>query len=147
MASVAKAVYACSTLRELLLKHFIATIDLEVTELCKRNSPSMFRRLSTNAMCTFDWQKCVEELKLKAPILLDIVLTLVSKNDGRNKHKSGTAHFPGVCTAIAVILKERNREMCSIQMLLSLVLFTSRVQKQVRNCLFYLLNFSMLSYA
>ena len=104
----------------------------------------MFRRLSTNAMCTFDWQKCVEELKLKAPILLDIVLTLVSKNDGRNKHKSGTAHFPGVCTAIAVILKERNREMCSIQMLLSLVLFMSRVQKQVRNCLFYLLNFSML---
>ncbi len=33
--------------------------------------------------------------------------------------------------AIAVLLKERYREMCGIQTMLSLVLFTSRVQKQV----------------
>ena len=77
------------------------------------------------------FNKCVEELKLKAPTLLDMVLTLAS-NDGRNKRKSGAAHYPGVCTAIAVILKEWNREMFSVQMLPSLVV-TSRVQKQVKH--------------
>ena len=133
MASIAKAVYACTTLRDLLLKKVTATIDAELTDLCKRNTPSVFRRLSIDAMCQFDWKSCVAELKLKAPTLLEIVTTLVSANDGRNKHKSGIAHYPGICMAIAVILKERNREMCSIQMLLSLALFTSRVQKQVKH--------------
>ena len=32
--------------------------------------------------------------------------------------------------ATAIMLKERNREMCGIQTLLSLILFSSHVQKQ-----------------
>ena len=60
-----------------------------------------------------------------------VVTSLVSKNDPRNTRKTGRAHYPSICTGIAIILKERNREMCGIQTLLSLVLFTSRVQKQV----------------
>ena len=131
MVSIAKSVYACDALRDLLLKKVFATMDAELMELCKRNTPSIFRRLPINAMSQFDWCDYIAELQLKAPTLLDIVTILVSRNDGRNKHKSGNVHYPGICTAIAIVLKERNREMCSVQTLLSLVMFTSRVQKQV----------------
>ena len=79
----------------------------------------------------FRWCDCIAELKLKAPILLEVVSALVSCNDSRNKQKRGDVHNPGICMAIAILLKERNREMCGIQTLVSLVLFTSRVQKQV----------------
>ena len=72
------------------------------------------------------------ELKVKAPLTLQLVTALVSKNDSRNKQKCGDAHYPGICMAIAIMLKERDREMCGIQTLLSLILFSSRVQKQVK---------------
>ena len=45
----------------------------------------------------------------------------------RNQQKRGDAH----CMLMAILLKERNREMCGVQTLLSLILFSSRVQKQV----------------
>ena len=73
------------------------------------------------------WCDCIAELKVKAPVILQLVSTLVSKNDNRNQQKRGDAH----CMLMAILLKERNREMCGVQTLLSLILFSSCVQKQV----------------
>ena len=52
MASISAAVYSCTALRDLLLKIILTTIDAELVDLCKRNTPSMFRRLSIDAI---DW--------------------------------------------------------------------------------------------
>ena len=51
-----------------------ATIDGEVTDLC-RNRPFVFRRLSIDAMCHFDWNNCVAELKhtIVASLLMQCV--------------------------------------------------------------------------
>ena len=68
-----------------------------------------------------------------APILLRVLSKIVDKNNHHNQLKQGERHQAGVCMAAALLLKERNREMGGIQRLLSLVLFTSRVQKQVWN--------------
>ena len=67
----------------------------------------------------------------KAPILSRITTSIVKHNDHRNGNKKGTHHIPGMCMAIAILLKERNREMRGIQSLLSLVLFDSHMQKRV----------------
>ena len=74
---------------------------------------------------TFRWGDYYKELDQKAP-LSRIATSIVKHNDHRNK---GTHHIPGVCMAIAILLKERNREMCSIQSLLLLILFQSRAEK------------------
>ena len=67
----------------------------------------------------------VYELEKHAPMVLRIVSCLVTRTDGRNKTKKGTAHQPGICTAVAVILKERNREMCGLQSLqISLLMYS-----------------------
>ncbi len=133
--AIAKAVFNCQDLRVHLLRNLTGLVNAEVAELCKKSSnpPSVFRKIPVEKLSTFQWQECIAELESKAPILLQVVTALVSCNDKRNTHKKGVAHHPGVCMAIAILLKERNREMCGIQTIVhvSLVLFTSCVQKQV----------------
>ena len=53
-------------------------------------------------------------------------------NDHRNKQKCGAAHYPGICMAVAVILNERSQKMAGIQSLVSMILFASHAEKQVK---------------
>ncbi len=68
---------------------------------------------------------------MKAPTLFKL---LVTRSDHRNKTKKGAKHHPGICMALSVLLKERNREMSGLQTFLSLVLFSTRVNKKVCVC-------------
>lgn len=86
----------------------------EFSSLCQRTG-SLFRSIPVTALARNNWDVFVSELKSKAPTLLNILLTLVSFNDRRNTTKVGAAHHPGVCAAVAVLLKERSREMCGLQ--------------------------------
>ena len=63
------------------------------------------------------WDTFISELESRAPTLLHIMLTLVSFNDRRNKIKVGASHHPGVCAAVAILLKERSKNMCGLQSL------------------------------
>ena len=49
-------------------------------------------------------------------------------------HKKGDAQYPGLCTAVAVLLKERNRVMCGVQSYVSSVLFSTKFHKKVCAC-------------
>ena len=65
----------------------------------------------------------VYELQAKAPTLLRVLSTIGAHNDHRNQKKCGSM--------ASVVLKERNREMCGLQSIMSLLLFASRVDKVV----------------
>ena len=82
-------------------------------------------------MENFSWDVFITELETKCPILHQILETVVSHSDHRNSQKKAEAHHPGICMVAAILLKERNREMVGVQSLLSLVLFNSRVHKNV----------------
>ena len=82
-------------------------------------------------MSELKWDQCIEELRSSAPLLLEVLTAVVSQNDNRNAQKCGAAHFPGICLAVAAILKERNREMCGVQSIVSLILMASGVDKKV----------------
>ena len=128
--SIAKAVFAHSQLREHILLKVLDLICEESATLCKRNPASAFRRIPIDSLGMFCWE---HELDHKAPILSRIATSMVKHNDHRNSKKKGTHHLPAVCMAIAILLKERNREMCGVQ---SLLLFESHVQKMVCKLLF-----------
>ena len=64
----------------------------------------------------------VRELEAQAPLLLKALSSIVTHNDHRSVSKVGASHFPVICMAAAVILKERNREMCGVQSLISLLM-------------------------
>ena len=124
-----------------MLKIF-KTLDSECDKLCQRgDNTSFFRKIPVSQLEKFEMSACIDELKVKAPYLLRLLVKLVSKNDHRNQHKHGKSHHSGICMTIATLLKERSREMNGIQTFLSLVLFTSRVHKQVKYNYIYKLYF------
>ena len=65
------------------------------------------------------------ELEQNAPLLFTLLHSITVRNDHRNTAKTGTAHYPGICFAAAILLKERNREMCG--------LYSCHAEKQVNN--------------
>ncbi len=92
---------------------------------------SLFRHVSFQPSPVFSWKQCIAELQSKCPTLYQLLREIVSQSDQRNRFKRGDQHFPGMCVAIAILLKERNRHMTGIQTLLSMILYYSRVQKKV----------------
>ena len=120
-------------IREHVLLKVFDLVDAECGKLFQRagNPPSLFRKIPVDKLPHFQWCPCIKELEVKAPTLLRMLATIVSRNDHCDQHKQGARHYAGICTAIATLLKERNREMGGMQTFISLVLFTSRVQKQV----------------
>ena len=93
--------------------------------------PSLFCKGPVTEMSDFKWDCFSDELRSKAPTLFQVLFKIASRNDHRNEHKCGCAHNAGICIAAAIILKERNREMCGVQSIISLLLFSSHVDKQV----------------
>ena len=137
MPSVAEAIINHNELGNLVLQHFLDKIDQECTTLCQKTlePSSPFRKVPVDKFPTFQWKSLIEHLLSTAPILFRLLSTISSHSDHRNKKKVDSAHYPGICMTAAVILKERNREMCGVQSLISLLLYTSHVDRQVRKTL------------
>ena len=131
LPTVAKAVLAYADLREAVLRLILEEIETECAVLCQRKEPSLFRKMEPASLADFRWEILISELEEKAPLLLRIFQLMVSMNDHRNQHKGGVQHYPGICMAMAVLLKERNREICGVQSVLSLLLFFSHAEKKV----------------
>ena len=133
LPAIARAVFSHDELQHLVELKMLDILNSECSTLCKRrvDPPSPFRKMEVSQLAEFKWSNFIQDLEVNAPTLLKVFSTIASHSDHRNNHKLGERHFPGICMAISTLLKERNREMCGIQTMLSLILFTSRAQKQV----------------
>ena len=131
--SIAKAVLKIGDVREAIVTQILGTLNDECGKLCQRkcDTSSLFRSIPYEELDEFKWENMVAELQLKAPLLYRVLHSLASRNDHRNVVKVGAAHFPGICSSIAILLKERNREMCGLQSLISLLMFSCHCEKQV----------------
>ena len=136
LPSIAKAIFAHNGVREEVLLKVMDLINEEVDSLCriaKENEPSSpFRHILVSDLESFTFQNCLCQLQEKSPFLYRLMVSLVQRNDHRNNSKRGDSHIPGICTAVAIMLKERNKHMCGVQTYLSLALYTSQVPKKVK---------------
>ena len=131
--TIALAIMQDDHLQEAAYTYLLKSLSQECSNLCQTSDGgSLFRRITVTALANNSY---IGELKSKAPILLHTLFTLVSFNDRRNTKKVGDAHFPGICAAVAVLLKERNREMCGLQSLVSVLMYCCHCEKQV--CISY----------
>ena len=132
--SVANAVMTEPSLRSEVLILVARVLDEECSRLCSTAPPvSLFRRYPLFERDSFSYSKCIVELQTKCPTLYQLLWTVVTKTDRRNSTKREQHHHPGLCMAVALILKERNQHMTGLQTFLSLVLFNCSVQKKVGN--------------
>ena len=136
MPTIAKAVFSYVPLKEELMLKVMDTVSSECGELCRKGptNSSCFRNIPLEKMAEFEWAKCIDDLKKKAPTLLRLFSTIVQHNDHRNASKHGDRHNPGISMAVAVLLKERNREMCGLQSLIALLLFKGQAHKKASEC-------------
>ncbi len=106
-------------------------LDDECSTLCRNSGEpvSLFHRVPIDNVEALSWKQAVSELQRKSPILLKLIQTIVGHSDYRNLHKRGESHYPGMCMATAILLKERNTRMCGIQSFLSLV-YTVQLQSK-----------------
>lgn len=139
MPTIAKAVYSYAPLKQEILLKVFDMVSSECGDLCKKGSAniSCFRKIPLENMAEFEWAKCIDDLKKKAPTLLQLLSTVVQCNDHRNTAKRGDSHNPGISMAVAVLLKERNREMCGLQSLIALLLFKGQAHKKVSGSAVY----------
>ena len=126
------AIMRIEELKKAMFTHLLQTLSNECSSLCqKTGGSSLFRKISLMSLSSDMWNGFMNELESKAPTLLHILVALVSFSDLRNISKVGTSHHPSICAAVAVLLKERNREMCGLQSLVSVLLYSCHCEKQV----------------
>ena len=136
LPTIVRAIFSHEGLRHLVELKLLDILTNECSTLCRRKAdpPSPFRRFEVSQLAGFKWSVFIQDLQVNAPTLLKVFSTIASHSDHRNDRKQGDRHYPGICMAVSTILKE---EMCGIQTILSLLLFTSRVQKQVCKLFIY----------
>lgn len=128
--AIADAVMKMDAVREELFKSFLKLINIECSELCqKRQSP--FRKIPVDKIPQFQWEHFIEDLELKSPLLLRVLITAVTRIDYRYQHIPETAKFPGIVSAAALLLKQRNREMCGMASVVSLLMYACHCEKKV----------------
>ena len=121
-------VMAVPELKEAVNVSVCETLTTECNRLCQIGS--LFRNLSMTALAGKNWVAYIRELNEKAPTLLSLLFTLVLVNDSRNVKKVGDVHYPGVCAAVAILLKERSKDVDGIQSLVSLMMCDCHCEKQ-----------------
>lgn len=131
--SFADAALEITPLKEAVFTSFVNTICHECSTLCQRVDSGLFRNIPVTDLADMKWQEFIEELQCKAPTLLQILTTIVSFNDHRNTTKVGSSHHPGIIAAVAVLLKERSREMVGVQSIVSVMMYSCHCEKQVHN--------------
>lgn len=113
---------------------YIDKINSECFCVCQLTKPlSPFRKLDASKCSSFQWKVLVEDISQKAPTLLKIFSSIITSNDKRKQSAATSSHHPGLCMAVAILLKEKNREMCGLQSIISLLLYSSHVDKEVCN--------------
>ena len=133
MPSIAKAVFAHEELRKSMITKVLDLVTMECSVLCRKDpkNPSPFRHITLDKLSDFRLEDFIEELQTHAPTLFQIASAIARHNDHKNAVKKNSHHHPGLSMAVAILLKERNREMCGLQYITSLALFNSQVQKKV----------------
>ena len=121
------------SLREAVFTSMVNSISGECNALCQR-SCTHFLNIAATDLADIKWGAFMEELQSKAPTLLHLT-TIVTFNDRCYVSKVGVSHHPGICAAVAKLLKERSREMHAIQSIVSVLMYTCHFDKQVAKAL------------
>lgn len=129
--SIADAVMDIPAVKDEVFNSILRSIVDECQVLCQKTPQSQFRHMSVKEIEEFKWESLVKELQTKSPLLLKILTAVVVRIDSRYAPKSQIVHHPAIVTAIAVLLKERNREMSGVQSINSCLMYACHCEKQV----------------
>ena len=95
-----------------------------------KKNPSILRtpRVNHNKLAKlFNWKSILKEMKGRAPFVLDILVTTAAP-----KIKLDGMQVPPICTAYAILMNTRNRELSMVQKMNSVILGTGHATQKVK---------------
>ena len=119
---VARTIWKTPVMQSSLVRIVSNSNKMECKLLCKKRPSSSVLR--TASIQKFEWGAVIDELESRAPTLLT-VLKAAANNSSSN------VKWPAVVMAAAVLLQSRSKDMCSIQQLISAVLYAGHSSKKV----------------
>ena len=106
-------------------------IKKECEQLVSTKFPSLMRKKSKMDLLQFSWEAVVSELQTRAPLLLAVLSATAESTGPRNHQRLQAACLPFIGMAAAILLKCRNKHMCEVQHIMSLVLNAGHSSSQV----------------
>ena len=97
---------AIESVKEAVLSLILQDISQECSNLCKKTPTSLFRKIPVDKMAEFSWEELIKELTFTAPTMLRVVSSIAVRIQNQ---VTSPSHYPGICAAVAVMLKERNK--------------------------------------
>ena len=105
-------------------------VRLEICKLCSDGCGSMLHKQDVDSIKSFSWDALYSELVDNSPILMSILDACSRTNTERVNRKAV------VSMCVVLLLKNRFAKMCLVQKIVSLILYSGRADKMVRNHLF-----------
>ena len=131
--SIAQAVMRSSEVSCIVVDLLLKELQGECEQLCSSSRKSILRKSSPEDLQSFNWLSVSHELKQEAALLFAFLSAAGAPPRPRNMHKGATpeSRYPALCTAAAVLLKERCQFMNALQQLVGIILFHGNASKQV----------------
>lgn len=133
---VARTALRGKTIRKPIISNILKLISKECIRLCrKKGENTIFRLSSMSALKKLKVTDFTKELRRRAPILYTVVKRACTRSRAKIK-KSNVATI-----AAALLLKGRNKTMCSPQAIISILLYAGHCSKMVSYRTFFALHF------
>lgn len=117
------------SMKDALVKEILQQIQLECISLCEKKRPSLLRAVNPTELSSFSFEQLVDEWQCCTPLFFQFLSTAANVHASTLKEKC-----IGLCTAGAVLLRERNIHMSALHHIAGLILFHGNASKMV--CIF-----------
>ncbi len=128
--AVVKKILQPGSLRDAVIEGLLLDLHRQCTSLCQKDYCSVLRGVKPHELISFTFEKLVREWGSVAPLLLRF-LTTVANVTLLDEQTMPQASAPSVCTAGAVLLRQRNMHMSALHHIVGLILFHGNVSKLV----------------
>ena len=111
--------------KQYTLKEVNKLIQTEIHSVCSFEANSIMKSQSVEVLKEFEWSKILHELAERAPTFLAILRGVTKTRKPRNNTNAV------ICICAAILLKHRFGKMSLVQRVISLLLYSGHVSKQV----------------
>ena len=117
-----KAVLEQDNIKKAIIRVLLEKLYEERIHICKKNIASPSAQFQWISCQTSKWKTVVADIEEKATFSHSVLHSIKHRNGRRNTVKIGAAHCPRIRSPAAILLKERNIEMCGQQSLVHLLM-------------------------
>ena len=138
--SIADAVIDSAVLRKAVEDRLCSDVNIECKRLCSKANPTLLRTATKDSVLNFSWRAIGQEIREKSPLFYRLLLASADpKSLSKSSDPETTERYPGIGTAAAVLLTNRNKGMSFVPYVISTILKVGRTSKRVSTKLFVFL--------